>query len=288
MSKTFAPCKLSVVAVPIGNVADLSPRARETLQAAQQIFCEDTRKAGELFARAELNIQARITPLPGTREQEMDWRKEFSQAEGENWVLISDAGTPLVNDPGSHILAACHQYGIPVQAIPGPCAPITAWQWSGAFGLPFLFAGFAPKAKSKDNQVLEDFFRLAQNSTGTFCFFDSKHQIEVTLEFLAAHPVFQNALLHIAREVTKVHEELLRGTPASCLQDLSARLKADQPIGELTCLLQATPQENIATTASLDFGKLKEFRTAPPRKAAKILAAMTGKSVNECYQLLQD
>lgn len=286
MSKHLKPNRLKIVAVPIGNPQDLSPRAREALLSADRIYCEDTRKAKELFLRADMAPRAKLIPLPGNREQEIDWTREYQNGSGEEWALISDAGTPLVNDPGGHLLQASFLHEVPVTVVPGPCAPIAAWQWSGAFGLPFTFAGFPPKAKSSKAQALVDFFHPALHQGGTFCFFETKHQMLTTLQFLAEHDHFKNQSLHIARELTKAHEELLRGSCESLWNEMKKRLDSETPIGELTCLLQANalPRE---PTQKFDWNQFRELRTASPRQAAKILSEMTGRSVNECYSYLQ-
>lgn len=288
MAKNLKPSKLYVVGLPIGNPLDLTERARLTLQVSDKIFCEDTRKTRELLERSQVAIKAKLVALPGQREKEILWDQEFKKSDGEIWALVSDAGTPLVNDPGLHLLKACQLEGINVSAIPGACAPILAWQWSGGFGLPFYFAGFAPKAKSYDNKSLQDFFSPATRLGGTFCFFDTKHQIETTLEHLVKSPQFSHKRLCIAREATKEHEELICGLPSDCLKRIVHLLKEQKgALGELTLLLQGTLVEATGKT-DISLAVLKQLRESSPRHAARIMSELSGLSVNDCYKALQE
>ncbi len=266
--------------MPIGNVEDLSPRAKKALTEAELIFCEDSRKTQELFRRINISNDAKWVSLPGSREKEVDFRKWTENSDARSWVFLSDAGTPIVNDPGHEILEFCRQEGVPVEAIPGPCAPILAWQWSGGFGLPFVFAGFAPKAKSSDSKNLEDFFKLAL-STKTFAFFDTRHQIEITLDHLAQSP-FKDSKIWIAREMTKAHEELISGTAKQCMSALKPRLDSGDGVGELTLILEGLGEPE--SKKSYDISDLVKIRNLPPKQAAKIVAELTGQNSAEIYK----
>lgn len=274
------PKKLSLVAVPLGNPLDLSARARTAITEAGIIFCEDTRKSQELLRRADLSSTARWVALPGNREREISWPKYAVDGAGLNWVFMSDAGTPILNDPGVGILEFCRSRQIPIEALPGPSAPVLAYQWSGGFGTPLSFAGYAPKAKSATSKDLTDFFR-GQENCATFIFFDTRHQIEVTLAHLVLN--FPERKLFIAREMTKSHEELISGTPVSCQEWLVARLKKDEPIGELTLVLEGA-NESLGKAPAIQLEDLIKIRTLPTKAAAKVAAELLGVPVREVYQ----
>ncbi|MBS1986096.1 MAG: hypothetical protein JST16_18190 [Bdellovibrionales bacterium] len=273
---------VSLVAIPLGNPKDLSPRAAETLATVDRIFCEDTRKTKDLLARSGVTFRARLTALPGDSEHDYDWVRELERAApNESWALVSDAGTPLVNDPGAGLLAFCHKQNIPVVAVPGPCAPVLAWQWSGGFGLPFVFAGFVPKAKNAGAKALTEFFATVQTA-GTFSYFDTKHQFSTTLDHLmesgwADRPMF------VAREMTKSHEELVRGTVRECAEQLRRRLSESDALGEMTFVLKGFGSEASTAVAGVSLEQLAELRNVGTKDAAKIAAQLTGKSVKDCY-----
>lgn len=272
---------VTIVALPLGNPEDLSPRAAKALARAHRIYCEDTRKLEALATRAGIELKAKLHALPSDRERETDWPHLFeSAAAGEAWAWVSDAGTPIVNDPGLFFLRACREAGVTVTAIPGPSAPVLAWQWSGGFGLPFLFAGFAPKAKDPASKDLARFFELIHGA-GTFAFFDTRHQIEVTLSHLEATGHGARKLF-IAREMTKTYEELLSGTVSSCLADLKKRLASGEGIGELTLLCEGSPGVDHAVACSLD--DLALVRSGGTKDAARIAAKLTGLPVGTCYK----
>lgn len=278
------PARFSTVAVPLGNPEDLSPRARAALTGAQRIFCEDTRKLRELLDRAAVTVSARVTALPGDRENEVDptaWAREDG-AEAR-WVFVSDAGTPIVNDPGRALLLWCRERRCEIEAIPGPSAPVMAWQWSGGFGLPFVFAGFAPKAKTPGTKDLTRFF-ASSAAAKTFVFFDTKHQFDTTLAHLeqageGERPIF------CAREMTKPHEELLGGTVSDVRAQLNQRLADTGALGELTFVLEGAGREDAAATA-MSLEDVIALRTSRPKDAARRIADATGRSVKECYDAL--
>lgn len=274
------PNKLSLVAVPLGNPLDLSTRARNAIAEAGVIFCEDTRKSQELLRRADLSSSARWVALPGNREHEVSWAKYAADGAALNWVFMSDAGTPILNDPGAGILEFCRSRQIPIEALPGPSAPILAYQWSGGFGTPLCFAGYAPKAKSATSKDLETFFH-GQESCATFIFFDTRHQIGITLAHLVQF--FPERKLFIAREMTKSHEELISGTPTTCQEWLRERLEKDDPIGELTLVFEGA-HEKPRAKSSLQLEDLIKIRTLPTKAAAKVAAELLGVPVREVYQ----
>lgn len=270
------PSQVSLVALPLGNGDDLSPRARTALETADVIFCEDTRKTRDFCQRVQLNCKARLISLPGDSERAQRWEK----IEGDRWALVSDAGTPIVNDPGIELLRYCRNHGISVHAIPGPSAPVLAWQWSGGFGLPFCFAGFAPKARQAGVRSLVEFFAPAQHCR-TFVFFDTRHQVLTTLAHLQ-HVGWGERKIYAGRDMTKPHEELLFGNVDELMQEFSTRLKVEKPLGELTFVLEGVGEVAVAG-AKLSIEDVAALREAEPRTAAKVASTLTGLSVKECY-----
>lgn len=277
------PSLVSLVALPLGNPRDLSPRAADTLRQAELLFCEDTRKFHELAQRSGLGeIRARLVSLPGDREFETDWFRHCEGIEGpQKWALVSDAGTPLVNDPGAALLKFCHEQSVRTEAVPGPCAFVAAWQWSGGFGVPFAFGGFAPKAKSASTKDLADFFSPAR-VVRTFAFFDTRHQVETTFQHLEENG-WGEAQVYIAREMTKEHEELLTGSVAEMSRFLKRRLASDQGFGEITCLLEGRGTVDAGGTG-IGLEDLAKIRRSSAKDASKIAAKLTGRPARDCYQ----
>jgi len=216
--------------------------------------------------------------LPGDRESETP----FANFPGGAWAFCSDAGTPVVNDPGRALLRWCREREIAVEAVPGPSAPILAWQWSGGFGLPFVFAGFPPRFKSSANLDFRDFFAPAKQA-GTFCFFESKHHLPTTLRALADSE-FRESRIHIAREMTKPHEELISGSVGEVAALIESRLAADDRFGEATVLLEG--RREAGGGAGIAVEDLFALRRAAPKEAAKILARLSGLAVKEVYDRL--
>ena len=270
---------VALVALPLGNVQDLSARARSTLESSDLIFCEDTRRLQDLAARAHLALKAKLVSLPGDRERDMDWARFLPDY--ATWALVSDAGTPIVNDPGASLLTWAQGRGCHVSAIPGPSAPVLAWQWSGGFGLPYVFAGFAPKAKRPEAKELAEFFAPLSQAR-TFVYFDSRHQAVLTLQGLVALGRGESSMF-IAREMTKPHEELLKGNVSSMLEWLQARVQQDEGIGELTLVMRG---DGSAPASTVSVDELARLRSAPTKEASKIMASLTGLTARECYDRL--
>jgi 16S rRNA (cytidine1402-2'-O)-methyltransferase len=290
--------RVSLVAIPIGNMGDLSPRAHKELSQADVIYCEDSRKIHSLFQMADIqNTTVRIMSLPGDSEFQIDFNKQFEsfvQEKRYRIVWVSDAGTPVVNDPGASMTRFCQQNEIPYFAIPGPSAVSMALQYSGGFGLPHYFAGFVPKVKNTASQDLKRFFELAsQCRVGTFCFFDTKHQILNTLEFLNTDPTLTHRELFVLREMTKEFEELFKGTPAQCHQWVSNKMNQNSGLlGELTLVLDggqnSQSKKNIVSlptpTELLEICTI--IRKGTPKEAAKAISQLTGVEVSECYKII--
>jgi len=269
------PGRIDVVATPIGNLADLSPRAREALAAADVIAAEDTRHTAGL-----LKLLGLQRPLVSLHEHNEAARREDLVArlrQGARVVLVSDAGTPLVSDPGYLLVRAAIEAGIVVQAVPGPSAVLVALAVSGLPVERFCFEGFLPSRAAARRERLRS---LAMESR-TLVFFEAPHRIVETLEDLAAAFGATRAAC-VARELTKVHESVYRGSLDQLLQ--IAREDANFARGEITLVVagsstaEALPDDAFVTRAfDLISAEL------PPSRAAAVVAALTGRRKQDVY-----
>jgi 16S rRNA (cytidine1402-2'-O)-methyltransferase len=258
---------LYVVATPIGNLGDLSPRALDALRAVAAICAEDTRHTRQLLAH--YGIEKPLLALHEHNEGEVAGRLVARLAAGESLALVSDAGTPLVSDPGFRLVRAARGAGIKVSPLPGPCAFIAALSVAGLPSDRFAFEGFLP---AKAGARRERLARLA-GEVRTLAFYESAHRIEDSLADMAtAFGADRPAVL--ARELTKLFETVLDGT----LGELRERIAADpnQRKGEFVVLVQGVGEDADARIAEGRrlYAKLGEH--LPPSTAAKLAAELSG------------
>jgi len=258
---------LFVVATPIGNLGDLSPRALDTLKTVSAICAEDTRHTRQLLAH--FGVERPLLALHEHNEDEIAERLVVRLLAGESLALVSDAGTPLVSDPGFRLVRAARAAGIKVSPLPGPSALIAALSVAGLPSDRFVFEGFLPAKAAARRERLS---ALAAE-TRTLVFYESAHRIEETLAAAAAAFGAQR-LATIARELTKLFETVLDGT----LEDLGARVAADanQRKGEFVLLVQGAGEDADAKIAEGRrlYAKLSEH--LPPSTAAKLAAELSG------------
>jgi 16S rRNA (cytidine1402-2'-O)-methyltransferase len=267
---------LYIVATPIGNLDDISLRAIATLKAVDLIAAEDTRHSKRLLNH--LGIETRMISCHEHNETARSEVIIEKLAAGGDVALISDAGTPLISDPGYKLVAAVQQAGIRVSPIPGPNSAIAAL--SGA-GLPtdnFHFCGFLSSRSRERGTQLEALLDLR----GTLVLFESSHRIEALLRQLAQ--VFPQNLCVVAKELTKLHEQFLRGTALQLL----ARLEEDPALtrGEFVVLVYnpAKAEENYLNSEDVEMLKIL-LGEVSVKIAVKIATRLTGKKKNEIYQL---
>src|SRR5215472_17812184 len=203
------PGTLFVVATPIGNLEDITARALRTLREVALIAAEDTRRTAHLLAR--YSIHTPTTSLHQHNERQKAAALIDRLKRGEDLALVSDAGTPVVSDPGQHLIRTAVDAGIRVEPIPGPSAVMTALAASGFDTQPFLFLGFPPTRSIDRNKWLE---RLS-GADATVVFFESPHRIRQTLEDIRTR--VGDIQIVLARELTKVHEYLVRGPISTVL-----------------------------------------------------------------------
>lgn len=207
--------KLLVVATPIGNLDDLSPRAQAAFEQADLIACEDTRHTGRLLAH--LGIKKPLVSLHEHNERQRLPRLIADLEEGKVIALASDAGTPLLSDPGFLLVREAAARKLRIEPIPGAAAPLAALVVSGLPPYPFTFAGFPPPKSGKRRTFYKGWAALGH----TLVFFESPHRLLPSLEDALAE--LGDRPVAVARELTKLHEEVLRGPLSEVLEELRGR-----------------------------------------------------------------
>jgi len=258
---------LHIVATPIGNLGDLSPRALDTLKAVAAICAEDTRHTRQLLAH--YGVEKPLLALHEHNEDEMAARLVARLLAGDALALVSDAGTPLVSDPGYRLVRAARAAGIKVSPLPGPCAFVAALSVAGLPSDRFVFEGFLP---AKAGARRERLSRLASEPR-TLVFYESAHRIEEALDdCVAAFGESRPAVL--ARELTKLFETVLDGS----LADLRAKVAADpnQRKGEFVLLVQGVGDDADAKVVEGRRLYTKLTEHLPPSTAAKLAAELSG------------
>ena len=270
--------RIDVIATPIGNLGDLSPRARDALAQADLVAAEDTRRTGQLLAAMGLS-----RPVISLHEHNESLRVESLVArlgEGAVIALVSDAGTPLLSDPGFELVRAARAAGHEVRAILGPSAITAALSIAGIPAARFCFEGFLPVRTRERRERLA---RLAHEPRA-LVFFEAPHRIveslaDITAEFGAAREAM------LGRELTKAYETVYRGT----LGELSARAREDANVarGELTLVVAGAPAVAESAVAPGELGRIVALlaRELPPSKAAALAAQITGARRSEAYDI---
>lgn len=267
---------LWVVATPLGNPGDLSPRAREVLEAADMVLAEDTRRAGTLFKMTGVTAKKLVSFHDHNEEAKAPAFIESMQ-QGHTLALVSDAGMPLFSDPGYRLVRQARQAGLAVSVVPGPSAPLTALAASGIAPQPFTFMGFPPRKKSEQERFFGE-FRSVQT---TLVFFERKNRLRETLSH--AYNVLGPRELCIARELTKTHEEFI----LSRLEDHAC--VPEDLLGEITVVIGPPervdkPDEN-AVRVLID--EESEQGGKPRDIARRVKERVQGWSVGDIYQLMQ-
>ena len=268
---------LYIVGTPIGNLGDLSPRALETLETVDFIAAEDTRVTLKLLNHFEIK-----KPLISYFEHNRREKGEVIAAKllaGESCALVTDAGMPAISDPGEDLVNLCHSYGIPVCAVPGPTAFATALALSGLPVGRFTFEGFLSMNRPSRRAHLESL----KDETRTMVFYEAPHKLLRTLCDL--FEVFGDREIALVREITKIHEEVIRTTlaKAASLYD-----EEHPPKGEFVLVVTGKPQTERAYSLEDAVGRARELlkEGLAPSAAAKQAAKETGFKKGELYQAL--
>jgi 16S rRNA (cytidine1402-2'-O)-methyltransferase len=272
---------LYVVATPIGNLEDVTLRALRILREVSVIAAEDTRRTARLLQH--YSISTRTTSLHAHNEHEKARALVDRLQGGDSVALVSDAGTPLISDPGHELVRQARAAGIRVEAIPGPSAVMAALAASGWGAEGFTFAGFPPYRASDRKRWVERVAELGQLTV----IFEAPHRLAKTLDALGE--VFgPEHVIGVGRELTKTHDELVIG-PIS-----AAKTRFHEPRGEFTLLIppkaSAPDSHSVPPNAEqlrAEFGRIAKGSGSGRREALKILGARYGLSVNELYKLLE-
>jgi 16S rRNA (cytidine1402-2'-O)-methyltransferase len=281
---------LYLVATPIGNLGDITLRALEVLKHADRIACENTRQTQKLLNH--FGISTPTVSFHQHNERNRAAELMASLRDGKRIAVVSDAGMPGISDPGSWLVSEAIAAGVPVIPIPGANAALSALIASGLPTGEFHFLGFLPEKAGARRTALEALAAQPRQNAQTVIFYEAPHRIADTLADLES--VFGAALRVVAaRELTKIHEEFLRGTVAEVRRDLGAR---DRMRGEFTLLIEApaaakSSTQDIASatreTVSARVARLQSESNLDEKEALKRLARESGKSKSELYRELQ-
>jgi 16S rRNA (cytidine1402-2'-O)-methyltransferase len=272
---------LTVVATSLGNAADLSPRAAAVLRAADVVVAEDTRSARQLLAGVGAPAGQRVLSCFDANEGARAAEIAALLAGGARVALISEAGTPLVSDPGYRVVAAAIGAGARVVPVPGPSALLAALVAAGLPTDKFLFLGFPPRKPGPRRRLFESVRALPF----TLVFYESPLRTGATLADLAA-TLGDGRRAAVARELTKPHEEIVR----DALGALAARYASDRPLGEVTLVVEGADEdaapEDLDDDALADRARALIAEGKSTRDAADELAALTGRPRREVYKLI--
>ncbi len=269
---------LYVVGTPIGNLSDFSKRAVKTLEEVDFIAAEDTRVTLKLLNHFEIK-----KPMVSYHEHNLyDSGNRIVERilNGENCAIVTDAGMPAISDPGETLVKQCHENGIKVESVPGPCAFSTALAISGMESRKFTFEGFLPVNKKERKEQLEEI----KTSTRTLIFYEAPHKLKQTLADMFS--AFGNREIAIVRELTKIHEEVVRTT----LENAQTLYDEKDPKGEFVLIVAGAEKGEIKEGYTLEdavnMAKSLMNDGLSASSAAKQAAAHTGIKRNEIYPLL--
>jgi len=269
---------LYVVATPIGNLDDLSPRAARTLASVDVVAAEDTRHSGRLLSH--LGIQKRMVALHDHNEKDRAAGILTELQAGRDVALISDAGTPLISDPGYVLVREARAAGHRVSPIPGPCALVAALSVAGLPTDRFLYVGFLPAKRSGRRASLE----VLSSEVATLVFYESPHRIMESVRDIA-DVLGSDREMVLGREITKTFETFYSGSVADVLAELERDPHGNR--GEFVVMVRgAAAQAGSEEAATMDVDRILRVLLAelPVKKVAKMASELTGLSKNELYQ----
>ncbi|MBP5399193.1 MAG: 16S rRNA (cytidine(1402)-2'-O)-methyltransferase [Alphaproteobacteria bacterium] len=267
---------LYVVATPIGNISDITERAKLVLQKADIIACEDTRVTKKLLTLLNINFSQKkfITFHDHNEQQKVQEIIKLLQEGNHTIAQVSDAGSPLISDPGYKLIRTCHEQNLPFSVIPGCCALICALQLSGLPSNRFMFAGFIP---NKDKARL-DLFNELKNIDTTLIFYETSPRLLKTLQ--AASQVFGNREFSVAREISKIYEECKTGLPSELIDYYTE----NPPKGEIVFMI-APPDKNEVCAIDLNKILKQKMQNYPLKTAVSQVVSEYNLNKNEVYRL---
>lgn len=264
---------LYIVATPIGNLSDISSRAIETLSQADIIACEDSRVTKKLFSLLGISLQKTFITLHDHNEEDraqiiIDYIKE-----GKSVAQVSDAGSPLISDPGYKLIKECKKQDIFITTIPGCCALISALQLSGLPTNKFMFAGFIPNKEKARKELFEKY----KNLDATLIFYETAQRIEKSL--IAALEVFGNREMSVAREISKIYEECLTASA----EELLHHFRENEPKGEMVFMVSPADKEE-SLNLDLDEILIQKMQNMSLKMAVKEVVEEYHLNKNEVYE----
>ncbi len=265
-----------LVATPIGNISDITLRALDVLKNADIIACEDTRVTKKLFSLLCISTTGKkFVTMHDHNEEDIAQNLIDSVKDGHIVAYVSDAGSPLISDPGYKLSKKCHKQDIYITTVPGACAAICALQLSGLPSNSFTFVGFIP---NKD-KARYDLFNKYKNYDSTLIFYETANRLTKTLE--VAKDIFGNREISVAREITKLYEECKTGSA----QELLTYYTDNQPKGEIVLMIApATETKQIDYDAEL----IEELKKSTLKTAVKTIVEKYSLNKNEVYQKALD
>lgn len=269
--------KLYVVGTPIGNLADFSPRAVETLREVDFIAAEDTRVTLKLLSHFDIQ-----KPLVSYYEHNIRQRGEQIVSriiDGETCAVVTDAGMPCISDPGEDLVRLCAERGIEVVVVPSPTAAMSALAISGLPTKRFCFEGFLSVTKRQRNEHLDEIKSLPQ----TLIFYEAPHKLRMTLQDL--YDALGDRRISLCRELTKVHEEVIRGK----ISDMIALYETQAPRGEYVLVVEGAKREEkseVTLEAAVEMAQALVLGGKKASEACKEIAAVSPFSKSEIYKAL--
>ncbi len=269
---------LYIVATPIGNLSDISVRAVEVLKQVGLIAAEDTRHSKTLLER--FGIKTRVTAYHEHNEEKVTQQLIQQIQKGESIALISDAGTPLINDPGYNLVVSAHDNKIQIVPIPGPSAIITALSASGLPTNKFIYEGYLPaKNKARETRLKE-----LKNESRTLVFYEAPHRIVESLKIM--QEIFgEQRRVTIGRELTKQFEQIVRDQ----LSVINKKIENEEikQKGEFVVVVEGAKEMAVSDKETLRINQIIAEKMSP-KEAASLTAKITGKKKNEVYKLELD
>jgi 16S rRNA (cytidine1402-2'-O)-methyltransferase len=263
--------ELFLVATPIGNLGDITLRALETLKSADRIACEDTRVSGGLLHH--YGIKVPLTSYHAHNEAAATKTLLDALQQGERIALISDAGTPLLSDPGARLVAEAIAHGIRVTPIPGASALLAALTISGLSATEFFYAGFLPTKTGARTTLLERYRTIP----ATLVFYEAPHRLVATLTHLAE--LYGERTAAVARELTKLHEECRR----DALSALATYYETHPPRGECVILVEGAAPTAALDDAAVDAALAEAMQTQRLKEAVAMVAKQANRPKSEVY-----
>ena len=262
--------RLVVCPTPIGNLEDVTLRVLSALRDANVVACEDTRRTRVLLER--YGVSAKLVSYHEHNERARAAQLVERMHKGDVVALVSDAGMPLVSDPGFVLVRACVAAGLAVEVLPGPSAALSALVASALPADRWRFVGYLPRKRGE--------FALLLRSPETIVAFESPNRVAASLGVLAA--IDAERPVAVCREMTKIHEEIVRGSAG----ELAARYASQQPRGEVVLVVGAAPAAEPELGPALDALRKLVAAGAKPRAASSVVASLTGVKANALYRAL--